>query len=502
MSTSISQPQIVYIHPAKQRVGFPFGDPRLAYLTPFTLIPVGLIGLVNMLRQDGVAVRGVNYPAESFMDTSFDLRQWLRGIPTPRLIMIDLHWYEHAFGALDVARACKDVHPHTPVLVGGMTASLFAREILEHCAAVDYVIRGDAEEPLGRLAAQYCSGSVRRQDLDAVRGLTHRVDGEVRENPLGDCASCAELDGLNATDVDFMDHGDDYLGFQYVGRRGLFVPGVSGFARGHWLSTGRGCAHQCSFCGGDREAHRVIAGRQGFVRRSASRVADDIEALSDRGVQQVAFSLDPAVLGEAYWKALFGELARRRVRIGVYNEAFQLPSEAFIEAFAECADLGHSQLALSVLSGDEKVRQMNGKRFGNAELFAAVRSMRRHKIPLAVYHSFNLPGSDETALRKTIFVTEQIGRIYSPSFLMVYNQPHTIDPCSPMSRHPEDYDLEVRLRSFEDYYEYCQLTAVERPGVLGVANRGFTWRGRTEAMERRMQQLWLAFCRSQRFACG
>ena len=38
-----------------------------------------------------------------------------------KLVMIDLHWYEHCYGAMDVAQAVKAVWPQTPVVIGGLT---------------------------------------------------------------------------------------------------------------------------------------------------------------------------------------------------------------------------------------------------------------------------------------------------------------------------------------------------------------------------------------------
>ena len=72
---------------------------------------------------------------------------WLRRQGDVRLVMIDLHWYEHAYGAMDVMRACKHVWPDVPVLLGGLTVSRFAEEIMARFDAVDYVIRGDPEVP-------------------------------------------------------------------------------------------------------------------------------------------------------------------------------------------------------------------------------------------------------------------------------------------------------------------------------------------------------------------
>jgi hypothetical protein len=495
-------PQILYLHPAKQQVGFPFTDPRFSYLTPFTLYPMGVIGLLNMLHREGLTVRGLNYPAESFITPGFDLEARLREIGTPRMILIDLHWYEHSFGALDVARVCKRQFPQIPIVVGGMTASLFAREILENFAWVDYIIRGDAEEPLRKLAGLLCAGTAQLRDLEAIPNLTYRWGDEVIENPLAYHISDEEFDRLDLCDSTFLDHADTYLGMAYVGRRGPFYPDSPPPERGHWLSLGRGCTYHCSYCGGGQPSHEVISGRKRVLLRSPGQVADDLEALHDRGIDQAALSLDPAIMGEDYWKAIFNDLSRRKVRIGLYQEAFQLPSEDYIEAYSECADLKHSQIALSPLSGDERVREMNGKHYSNHELFTLTKVLRRRRIPLAIYYSFNLPGQDEAAMRKTMFVTERLGQSYPHPLLMVYNQPHTLDPCSPMSLHPEDFGISVELRSFQDYFDYCRLTAVELPGVQGNAQRGFSWHGRTPEMEAKMRAMWLAFARAQSFLCS
>lgn len=493
--------QIIYLHPAKQRVGFPFGDPRLTYLTPFTMMPVGVIGLVNLLRAEGLSVRGLNYPSECFIDPTFDLREWLREAGSPRLFLIDLHWYEHSFGALDVARICKEVFPGIPVVIGGLTASFYSGEILESFPVVDFVIRGDAEEPLRQLATRVCSGHTDGQDWESIPNLSYRVDDQVIENELSYRASSLELDCLDFADIDFLDHKRRYWGFQYVGRREQFVPADEPRYLAHWLSIGRGCAFNCSFCGGGCQSHEILAGRAGFVMRSVDRVVDDLKVLQDRGVHQAALALDPAVVGEPYWRQLFSEMSRRDIHIGLYNEAFQLPSQEFIEAFAECADLEHSQIALSLLSGDERVRRLNGKSYSNRELFTTLKVLRRFKVPIAIYYSFNLPGQDESSLRKTLFVSQRIGRLYPARLLIMYNQPHTLDPCSPMSLHPEKFDIEVDYRCFSDYYDYCRRTAIENPGVRQLLGCGFRWRGRTREAERKMQQLWLDFGRRQRFLC-
>jgi hypothetical protein len=64
-------PDVLYIHPAKHDVDFGFED-----LGFYFFVPVGVIGLVNPLRREGLSVKGINYPAELTRSRTF--RQVLR----------------------------------------------------------------------------------------------------------------------------------------------------------------------------------------------------------------------------------------------------------------------------------------------------------------------------------------------------------------------------------------------------------------------------------------
>ncbi len=63
---------ILYVHPARHAVDTGYQD-----LGFYFLIPVGVIGLANMLQSQGYRVRGINYPAELLRDRSFRLKPWL-----------------------------------------------------------------------------------------------------------------------------------------------------------------------------------------------------------------------------------------------------------------------------------------------------------------------------------------------------------------------------------------------------------------------------------------
>jgi len=484
-------PDVLYIHPAKHGVDSSYRGLG----TPYFFMPVGVIGLANLLQQEGLTVRGINYPAELRRDRNFNLRPWIKAQQGVRLVMVDLHWYEHAYGAISIARACRQALPDARVLLGGITASLYATEILRSFPEVDFIIRGDAEEPLLALVTGL---SRQGPELPSIPNLSYRSNGQVVENDFSYCATSADLDELNFVDLDFLEHADWYGALQF---EPTSLTDSKANPRGHWLCLGRGCLFDCSFCGGGRESHRTFSGRRTITPRSIEKVAADIQRLEEKGIDQVSLALDPAILGPEYWKPLFAQLRSHRVHIGIYNEHFQLPSREFVEDFVHTADLSRSELALSLLSGSEKVRRLNGKFYSNQQLNRILSLLKENQVPLFVYFSLNLPGEDERAFRRTLDVARRIGRYYPSHLVKMINMMHTIDPCSPMSREPGRFSIQIEMQSFMDYYNYCRTTPAARPEVALGKGRGFTLSGGRGRSLELMARQWDEFCAGQEFTC-
>jgi len=488
---------ILYLHPSKHSADFK-GYAEAGSASPYLLLPVGVPGMINLLRENGFRVTGLNVPMEILIDRRFDLATWLGSQRGVRLVAIDLHWYEHAFGALDVTRVCKQVYPDVPVVLGGLTASYFAPQILRKFLQIDFIIRGDGERPLLDLARRICRGE--GPELSEIPNLSFRSNGKVIANQRTYCATTADLDDLNFVDMDFLVHADQYHEVQFSLSQRVDMTGTAAM-KGHWLTIGRGCHFDCSFCGGGKESHLTIAGRKGIIPCSASRVVDDLARLQQRGFRQASFNLDPAIMGRPYWSQLFAEMCRRGVKIGIYNEFFQLPTTEFIREFAETADLLHSEFAITPLSGSDRVRQINGKHFTNEQLLSVLAQLRPYKIPLFLYFSLNLPGENKKAFQHTLRLARDACQSYPSHRLRMINMCHTVDPCCPMSRQPQRYKIKLKFKTFMDYYRYCQETPVLRRDVGIEAWRGYRpVNPRTRSLEKMARQ-WDAFCARHRAQC-
>ena len=470
---------VLYVHPAKQDVDFyaQKQDVRDVHMgRPYGLIPIGVPALVNVLRAAGIGVRGISYPLERELSRGFDLRRWLRAQPRARVVLIDLHWYEHSYGAISAANVSKEALPDAWVVLGGLTASGFAREILEDFPSVDFVIRGDAEQPLLQLVQRCLDASdAQLPDLADIPNLAYRQGGEVVENPIGYCATTEDLDRLDFADLSFLDHDREYFVHEYLvtdlpkARAALKTAPF----RGRWVTTARGCKYECSYCGGCKSAQKVLAARDGIVPRSPEAVVDELGRLAAAGVIQASLSYDIAEMGEDYWRRFFSLLRKSGVRIGLYNECFQMPSLQFVKRFVRAADLEHSCLAFSPLSGSQRVRRLNGKIFSDAELVNILDYLNLSNIFAQIYFSLNLPGETEETLEESIALAERLCDLYPPSRIRILSSCHTLDPLSPMAVHPEKYAIDVTMRSFNDWYTYCRETQLSGPAARTGARRGF-----------------------------
>jgi hypothetical protein len=468
--------QVIYIHPAKQGLRYRQGA-NLG--RPYGLIPVGVPAIVNLLRQNNIPVKGIDHSLEVELNKNFSLKNWLLSQHGARVFIIDMHWYEHCFGAIDTAITCKQIHPDAWVVLGGLSASGFANEILEFCQDVDIIIRGDGEYPLLSLVRHLLTNENREttiEGLSEISNLTYRTPSEIVANPLGYTGTTVDLDQLNYVDLDFLEHAREYAVHEYLvtdiaqARQALSTGEPF---RGRWLTTARGCRYECAYCGGAKSAHKVLANRHGIITRSPEVVVDELARLEEQGFQQAALAYDIAELGEAYWNAFFNGIQRRGIRIGLYNECFQMPAVDFIQAYMQCCIKEHSCLTLSPLSGNERVRRLNGKHFSNEQLFDMLDILRQYESYLIVYFSLNLPGETNETFKETIDMARDIFYMYPNHLLKILNSVHTIDPLSPMNLRAERYGVQSSMKTFGDFYNYCQNTQELSPASRTGEHRGF-----------------------------
>ncbi len=409
---------VLYVHP------LPYGETQSASLPRYPVIPMGAVALCNMLSARGLWVEGLNLAVERMVDPGFTLVAWLKRREPARLLLIDLHWHEHALGALEVAATARRTWPEARIVLGGTSATAFASEILSSQPEVDAVILGDAERAVLALAEGH---------LEAVNLATRDSPSPRRWTAIGE-----DLDPLDFVALDFLHHAEEYRQLLYSHPRRGEAPPVVG-ARGHWLSNGRGCPHSCAFCGGGREAHRALYGRRSVTWRAPRAILRDLRRLDERGIHQVALGLDPELAGEPHLWSWLGDAPP----VGLYLESFGLPSTQLLDGLAARASLEHSELALSATSGDEVLRRRLYLDFDNAALLAVVEALQARRLSASVFFTLGLPGEDAPTFERTFDLARRIVERDRHDLLRIAAMPVTLDPFSPMALQPEPYGCEL-----------------------------------------------------------
>lgn len=389
----------------------------------YGVLPVGAFAIGSALQAAGHDMTILNLALERYLNPWFTLDTALQRFQ-PELILLELHWYVHATGALAAAQTCKAWNTQVPVVAGGLTASWFVTELLQPDTAIDGIIGGDAEIPVVELAQALATATFSPQNIANLSWK--QSDGGILTSPKR--WQALHLDDFTFKNYELLEHWSDYIQLAKV----PLIRDVSGLPTHFWLANARGCVYTCDFCGGGRQAQSTIYGRNKIIQRDWLLLAADIEYLWERlYLQQVALSYDLALQRPSYYEPLLHHWQNADWEMGLYNECWQLPSLHFLEVFCQSVVPAQSTLVFSPISGSEATRRHNGKHYSNQALLEALAYLAQQQIPVQLFFNLNAQGQDREAFAATLALCRQIVDMYPPALLALYCQAVQPEPLSP-----------------------------------------------------------------------
>ena len=422
---------VLYIHPSRSLDN-----------TLYAFMPIGIPGLLNLLKDEGYSVYGINYSIEKSLDSTYSLKEELENI-NYKVLMIDLHWYEHSYGAIEIAKISKLIYPNIPIIIGGLTSTIFDKEILENFDCIDYILKGDSEKPLLDLVGFLLKGKGNIKDIE---NISYVDNGSIISKELTYCLK--DLDSINYVDHSFLKNEKMYM---YTNTIGIDLKRN----KNAWIYIGRGCKHNCLYCDSARENMVTLWGRSKMTYRSPERVAEDIIEFANNGVEVVRFSHDLEMFGKEYYEAIFKMIRDNNVKIGFNYDCFQLPSKHFIDELVKTFDEEKIILDITLLSGNEEIRYKMGKLFTNERLFNILDYLKKFKCVTRVYYSINVLDETLHTLEETMSQIYHLAYKYMSDQFFICYQKVVMDPLALM-RGLKDSNIYVELNSFMDYYKYCQ----------------------------------------------
>ena len=439
--TGTTSPELVLMHPPAV---FDFRERPLNHwllskavdTNPvFEYYPVGFLTMLDHLEERGRSVRLANL-AVKMQGRGFDPRRFVRE-QEPLLFGIDLHWAQHADGALSLARVCKEEHPSIPVALGGLSASYYWREIMEN-PEVDFVLRGETtEEPL----AQLLDCLEQNQAPAEVPNLIWRRHGEVVENPF------THRPTRLTTRVNYQRL------FQHWRRtrdlKGSLITGQ------HWpiycanlLLFCTGCVENCAICGGTNWS----LGLQETPLWEVEVLAE--MCVSARQLTRFPIRL-PGDIRQGDWRGFLSALKRKGFTRAMHFDIFRPGDEEFYRALADAVP--EPQGTIGPVTHDERLRARYGLPYDNETLERSVQDFLDVGGKLDLFFYIGIPGQTKQSATETTDYALRLlerfnaGRGERRFDVYVSALAPFIDPGSLAFTYPERYGYRLRARSLAEH---------------------------------------------------
>ena len=273
----------------------------------FVYIPMGTFGLCDYLSRKNLPVKLLNLALYKGNEREKELHAHLNKFQPTHVALI-LHWQETAEGFLHVGEQVKLFNKDIQIITGGFTAGYFGQDLLEKCRFLDFVVKGDPEKPVELLL----SGA----ENSAIPNLIYRGPSGIQANETSYFSDQKTLSYISFSDLTYL--------YDYE----LYIDAINK-KLGFPVFIGRGCVHDCDYCGGSCSAFRLHSMRNQPVTRSVDAVIEDLKRLQDFTRKIYLCHENDTV----YVKTLFNAMKKEESLVKTFHlnyGAWQLPDEELL----------------------------------------------------------------------------------------------------------------------------------------------------------------------------
>ena len=411
----------------------------------FEMYPLGFVSIVGYLEQRGYHTRIINLAVKMLRNPSLDVEKLISGLDA-QAFGLDLHWLAHAAGSLDIAEIVKKHHPNTPVILGGLSASYFHDEIIQHFPQVDYVLRGDTtEEPLLELMSCIEKGL----EPGEVENLTWRGrDSRKRINNLSfvpedidelstDYAEVVKL-VVRHRDLESTLPFENFMDYPFTA-----------------LHTCKGCNYDCLTCGGSNSAFKRFFNREKTAFKTPERLVEEMSAVSEYFKAPIFLIGDLRQAGRKRAEEALDLIRKEDFDNTITYELFDAIPDDYMNKLAKSTDSW--TLEISPESHDDHLRGIMGKPYTTDEMEKTIRkALELGCGKFDVYFMVGLSGqSSASALESVEYCRSLYEKMLRDSRIYTFIAPMApfLDPGSRVFEDPGSYGFTKLYETLRDHKE-------------------------------------------------
>jgi len=327
--------------------------------------PIGLYWVAALLKEHGYDVEILIW--HDVHRRPEKIREVLR-LKRPDVIGLSI-LHANRWGGIEIAGIARELNPDVKIVLGGPGATFLWRHLLTHFPVVDFVVIGEGEVPFLKLVQHLEKG--KGPPPERIEGIGFRRGGRIvrtRRPPF-------------ISNLDELPIPSKYFEYRHV-------------------SSTRGCAWKCRFCG----SPALWGGRIRF--RSPEHFVEELELLYRKGITFFYVSDDTFTVDRKRVIDICRRILEKGLKITWY--AISRVDCVDEEILAWMRKAGCIQISYGIESGSEKIRKVLNKKITTGQVKRAFRLTREYGILPRAYFIYGSPGETWETVEETVALVREI----------------------------------------------------------------------------------------------
>ena len=397
----------------------------------YEMYPIGWFSIKQRLAEHGYDTKIVNVASLMLMYPELDVKRLLGRLEAP-VFGFDLHWMTQCYGAIELAALLKEVHPEAITIFGGISATYYAKQLIQY-PSVDVVVQGyDTLEPVTELVTRIRQGS---RDFRSIPNLLYKPGGEVQATGF-----------THKPTANYNNERHDWSYFQKTGRGG---PATSKLIM---TLPNTGCAHDCGWCGGSKFAYRNIMDvRKTLIQKDNDLIIEELRTMGEAAKRTSIYALQCYSESKGRMHAYL-DAVREAGYSSVSFEQFNLTPLDTLKKMGESTD---AYIMLSPESHDPKISAAAGRGTYTMEQMEnwIPRALDAGVKGVMVWFFIGMPYQDRQSVMDTIAYSERLIRKFGgwSALPLICPMVPFLDPGCRFFEQPEQHGYRIFHRTLEEH---------------------------------------------------